>query len=115
MSWNIRPSALAGEPELLHSLYFGRPEGDLLPVLPLHSDAGVLAEAPDRIVRLVEFEHGTGADGLRLLEDRYELVGVGGARFLDGGLEQVDGVVGAGVVGGRLVEALLERLDEGDH
>src|SRR5438876_12039250 len=82
MSWNIRPSALAGEPELLHPLHFGGPEGDLLPVLPLHRDAGVFAEAPDRIVRLVEFEEGTGADHLRLLEDRYELVGVGGARFL---------------------------------
>src|SRR5207248_9904811 len=100
MSWNIRRSALAREPELLHSLHFGGPEGDLLPVLPLHGDARVLAEAPDRIVRLVEFEHGPGADHLRLLEDGDELVGIGGARFLYGGLEQVDGVVRAGVVGG---------------
>src|SRR5207249_7753128 len=109
MSWNIRRSALAREPELLHPLHFGRPEGDLLPVLPWHGDARVLAEAPDRIVRLVEFKEGAGADRLRLLEERDELGGVGGARFLDGGLEQGDGGVRAGVVGGRLLAARRER------
>src|SRR5882724_10258208 len=115
MSWNIRRSALARESELLHSLHLRRPEGDLLPVLPLHGDARVLAEAPDRIVGLVELEDGARTHVLRLLEDGHELVGVGGAGLLDGDPEQVDRVVGAGVVGGRLVEALLERLDEGNH
>src|SRR3982751_361529 len=112
MSSNISRSALAREPALAHSLHLRWPEGNLLPLLPLDGDARVLAEAPDRIVRLVEFEDGAGADRLGLLEDGDELVGVGGARLLDGRLEQVDGVVGAGVVGGRLVEAVLERLDE---
>src|SRR5581483_307058 len=107
MSWNIRGSALAGQAELPHPLHRGRPERDLLSVLPLHRDAGVLADAPDRVVRLVELQDRAGADVVRLLEDRHQLVGVHGARLLDGHLEQVDGVVRPGVVGGRLVVASL--------
>src|SRR5258708_34685527 len=113
MSWNIRRSALAGETELLHSLHLRRPEGNLLPVLPLHGDAGALAEAPDRIAGLVELENGAGAHGRRLLDFRHQLAGVDGAGLLDRGLERIDGVIGAGVVGVPTVEPLLERLDAG--
>src|SRR4051812_47119531 len=102
MSWNIRGSALAGQAELPHSLHRRRPERDLLSVLPLDGDAGVLADAPHRIVGLVEFEDRARAHVVGLLEDRHQLVGVHRARLLDGGLEQVDGVVGARVVGRRL-------------
>src|SRR5882762_11087002 len=68
MSWNIRRSAVAEELELLHPLYFRRPEGDLFPVLPLHRDAAVLADAPDGVVGLVELQHGADADRLGLLD-----------------------------------------------
>src|SRR5436853_7479714 len=70
MSWNIRRSALAGKPELPHPLHRRRPERDLLSVQPLHGDAGVLAESPDRIVGLVELQNGARPRVIRLLADR---------------------------------------------
>src|SRR5437868_13362842 len=88
MSWNIPGSALAGEPELAHPLHFRRPEGDLLPVLPLHGDARVLADPPDGVVRLVELDVRARADVVRLLEHGHQLVGVGAARLLHGALEE---------------------------
>src|SRR5690606_42095454 len=49
---------------------------------------------------------------IRLLEDRHQVVGVGGAGRFDRLLEQVDRVVGGRGVGRQHAEALLELLHE---
>src|SRR5919106_6714422 len=94
--------------ERLHPLQLRRPEGHLLPILPLHRDARGLADRPDEIVALVPARGRTRADVLELLQHRYELVGIGGAGLLDRRLQDHDRVIGRRVVRWRLLVTLLE-------
>src|SRR5882724_12954762 len=110
MSWRI--SLLLRHLEGLHALYVRRPERHLLAVLPLHRDAGGLADRPHQVVALVPGVDARRADVLHLLDHRHQLVGLGAARLLDRRLEDHDRIVGRRVVGRRLLEALLERAHE---
>src|SRR6267143_4280858 len=110
MSWRI--SLLLRHLERLHALYVRRPERHLLAILPLHRDAGGLADCPHQVVALVPGVGARRADMLHLLDHRHQLVGIGAARLLDRRLEDHDRVVGDRGVGRRLLEALLERAHE---
>src|SRR6266850_1280715 len=112
MSWRI--NLLLRHLEGLHALHLRRPERNLFPVLPLHRDARRLAHSPDEIVAFVPGVGTGGTDMLHFLDHRHQLVGLGRAGLLDRRLQDHDCVVGRGVVGGRLLEALLERAHEGN-
>src|SRR4051812_44271643 len=106
MSWSIYPAAgserLLRQLEGLHALHVGRPEGDLLAVLPLRRDAGGLAHFPYEVVALVVGGDGACADMRALLDRRHQLVGVERLLLLDHVLQQDHGIVGRCVIGGRL-------------
>src|SRR3954463_9746836 len=104
MSWS-KPALLSGHLERLHAFHLRRPERHLLAVLPLHGDAGGLADRPDEIVALVEGGDGAGSDVLALLDMGDDLVGVGRAFLLDRVLQDHDRVVGRRRVGRRFFEA----------
>src|SRR5262245_62912421 len=92
MSWS-KPALSRRHLERLHAFHVRRPERHFLAVLPLHGDAGSLADRPHQVVTLVERRDRAGADMLDLLDVADDLVGVGRAFLLDRVLPQHHRVV----------------------